>query len=223
MVARALPGSGMQQVIQRCVAGEQVPLHSEHAIDNLVDRICYVNFRQWQLEDAIRDPEINAEQAFVLIKQIQASNAERTRMMELIDRYYVNQRTHQLAAGNATTKDGFPACPSAGDDLDGTGAVEFHETLGQLVDILSILYVRRYHTAQLMAQGFEYHPGNGYRMEEAIDAIDRQIALCERSFLHLRDLFLAGRVALPPLSHFKLYATATERRLIESTSKAPRD
>jgi hypothetical protein len=210
MASNVLPGSGMQHVIQRCAAGEEVPLQSERAIDNLVDRICYVNFRQWQLEDAIREPGISAEAAFDLIKQIQASNAERTRMMELIDRYYVAQQ----AAANRS-----PTPPPAVTDAAPDDTIEFHETLGQLVDILSILYVRQYHTAQLMARGFVYHPGNGCRVEEAIDAINQQIALCQRSFLRLRDLFLAGRAALPPLSHFKLYGAPARDQPRDQTAE----
>lgn len=197
----------MQRVIERCAAGEQFPLQPEQTIDHLVDRLCYVNFRQWQLEDAIRDPEISAEQGFALVKQIQDSNAERTGLMELIDRYYVAQRTPATAQRAAA--ESAPA---------GVEMIEFHETLGQLVDILSILYVRQYHTAQLRAQGFVYHPGNGCLLQEAIDAIEEQIALCERSFLRLRELFLNGRAALPPLSHFKLYGTPTKSPSTENAS-----
>lgn len=198
MVQPQLPGSGMQSTIARCAAGTEIPLPAASDIHALVDRICFVNFRQWQLEDELRVPGISADQAFATIKRIQASNAERTQLMEQIDRYYVS-----LTAENPAVE------PSASHEIgaDAAPVVEFHETLGQLIDILSILYVRRYHTVQLSEQGFEYHPGNGCRVEEAVTAIDQQIALCERSFSRLRTLFLAGQAVLPPLSHFKLYGT----------------
>lgn len=200
----------MQSTIAVCAAGTEIPLAPPNHIDGLVDRICYVNFRQWQLEDALRTPDLGAEAAFDTIKRIQASNAERTQLMEQIDRYFIQKMAEGEEAGISVL----------GATAENVGnVVEFHETLGQLVDILSILYVRRYHTEKLATDGFTHHPGNGCLIEEAITAIDQQIALCERSFVRLRTLFLAGQAVLPPLSHFKLYGAPDTRAITNQSAE----
>lgn len=198
-----LPGSGMKSVIYKYAGGADSPPVAPDDVDALVDRICFVNFRQWQLEDVLREPGISAENAFATIKRIQASNAERTQLMEQIDRYYVNVTAENPASVHSENRQGEESTQQV--DKNAETVVEFHETLGQMLDILSILYVRRYHTEQLLEQGFEHHPGNGWLVTDAITAIDQQIALCERSFGRLQALFLAGKAILPPLSHFKLY------------------
>ena len=196
MASVYMPGSGMQGVVERCASGDDVPLYSNSDVDNLTDRICYVNFRQWQLEDAIREPSLTPGSALRLIRQIQASNAERTSIIEMIDRFYEAVKQQRAGTDRHASEHNL---------------LESHETLGQLLDILSILYVRKYHTEQLLGQGFEYHPNNKYWIVDAVSAIQEQIALCERAFCRLYDLYMSGHLTLPPLSHFKLYGTRVTR------------
>jgi hypothetical protein len=180
-----IPGSGMQNIFERCGNGEEIALNS-NCVDSMVDRLCYVNFRQWKLEDDIREPAIAPERALELIRAIQASNSERVSLIEQIDRYFVEREIEESLGG---TED----------------KVEFHETLGHVLDALSILYIRRYHLKRLIAQGFDSHPKGGYFNADAVAAIDEQIKLSERCFSRYRALLREGRMTLPPFNRFKMY------------------
>lgn len=46
---------------------------------------------QWHLEDIIRNPDINAEEALKIKRRIDASNQERTDLVELIDSYFLDK------------------------------------------------------------------------------------------------------------------------------------
>jgi hypothetical protein len=180
-----IPGSGMQGILERCDHGEEIALNS-NSIDGLVDRLCYVNFRQWKLEDDIRESTIAPERALALIRAIQASNSERVGLIERIDRYFVEKERKE--------------------SLDDAGEkVEFHETLGHILDALSILYIRKYHLKQLIAQGFDRHRKNDSLNADVVAAIDEQIQLSERCFSRYRALLREGRITLPPFSRFKMY------------------
>lgn len=62
-----------------------------HLIEHLLYRKCWIDTVQWHYEDLIRDPEINAENALVLKRKIDASNQDRTDMVEFIDSYFLDK------------------------------------------------------------------------------------------------------------------------------------
>ncbi|MBQ0740211.1 DUF4254 domain-containing protein, partial [Aquimarina celericrescens] len=55
------------------------------AIEHLLYRKCWIDTVQWHYEDIIRDPEIDPIAALKLKRQIDASNQDRTDMVEYID------------------------------------------------------------------------------------------------------------------------------------------
>ncbi len=56
---------------------------------HLLYRKCWIDTVQWHYEDIIRNPYINPEKALVLKRKIDASNQDRTDMVEYIDSYFL--------------------------------------------------------------------------------------------------------------------------------------
>lgn len=58
-------------------------------IEHLLYAKNWIDTVQWHLEDIIRNPEINPVEALALKRRIDASNQERTDMVEYIDSYFL--------------------------------------------------------------------------------------------------------------------------------------
>lgn len=61
------------------------------SLEHLLYRKCWIDTVQWHYEDIIRLPEIVPEEALVLKRKIDASNQDRTDMVEYIDSYFLNK------------------------------------------------------------------------------------------------------------------------------------
>jgi hypothetical protein len=60
-------------------------------IAHLLYRKNWIDTVQWHYEDIIRDPNINPTDALVLKRKIDASNQDRTDLVEYIDSYFLNK------------------------------------------------------------------------------------------------------------------------------------
>jgi hypothetical protein len=60
-------------------------------IEHLLYLKNWIDTVQWHFEDIIRDPKINPTDALVLKRRIDASNQERTDMVEYIDSYFLQK------------------------------------------------------------------------------------------------------------------------------------
>lgn len=60
-------------------------------IEHLLYRKCWIDTVQWHYEDIIRDPNIDPVEALKLKRQIDASNQDRTDMVEYIDSYFLEK------------------------------------------------------------------------------------------------------------------------------------
>lgn len=60
-------------------------------IEHLLYRKCWIDTVQWHYEDIIRDPNIDPVAALKLKRQIDASNQDRTDMVEYIDSYFLEK------------------------------------------------------------------------------------------------------------------------------------
>jgi hypothetical protein len=72
-------------------------------------RKCWIDTVQWHYEDIIRDPNINPVAALDLKRQIDASNQDRTDMVEYIDGYFLEQYKNVQVRENATINTESPA------------------------------------------------------------------------------------------------------------------
>ncbi|MBT3587934.1 MAG: DUF4254 domain-containing protein [Flavobacteriaceae bacterium] len=78
-------------------------------LEHLLYRKCWIDTVQWHYEDIIRDPNINPLSALTLKRQIDASNQDRTDMVEYIDSYFLENNKGLPTKANATINTESPA------------------------------------------------------------------------------------------------------------------
>jgi len=82
---------------------------NEHLIEHLLYRKCWIDTVQWHYEDIIRDPNIDPVAALELKRKIDASNQDRTDMVEYIDSYFLEKYKDITVVDNATINTESPA------------------------------------------------------------------------------------------------------------------
>ncbi|MCF7566791.1 DUF4254 domain-containing protein [Sabulilitoribacter arenilitoris] len=82
---------------------------SSHLIEHLLYRKCWIDTVQWHYEDIIRDPQIDPVAALTLKRQIDASNQDRTDMVEYIDSYFLEKYKNVTVKNEATINTESPA------------------------------------------------------------------------------------------------------------------
>jgi hypothetical protein len=87
----------------------------------------WIDTAQWHMEDEVREPSIAAEDALTWKRRIDASNQERTDMVEYIDSYFLEKYKHVIAKPGAKVNTESPAWA---------------------IDRLSILALKIYHMAE---------------------------------------------------------------------------
>ena len=78
-------------------------------IAHLLYRKCWIDTVQWHYEDIIRDPEIDPVGALKLKRMIDASNQDRTDMVEYIDSYFLDRYKNVTTSSSATINSESPA------------------------------------------------------------------------------------------------------------------
>ena len=78
-------------------------------IARLLYRKNWIDTVQWHYEDIIRDPDIAPEDALVLKRKIDASNQDRTDLVEFIDSYFLDKYKDVAVKENATINTESPA------------------------------------------------------------------------------------------------------------------
>lgn len=78
-------------------------------LEHLLYRKCWIDTVQWHYEDIIRDPKIDPVAALVLKRKIDASNQDRTDMVEYIDSYFLAKYKEVKVKANATINTESPA------------------------------------------------------------------------------------------------------------------
>lgn len=62
--------------------------YDEGSIENCLYLKCWIDTVQWHLEDIIRDPQIDSDEALAIKRRIDKSNQDRTDLVEQIDTYF---------------------------------------------------------------------------------------------------------------------------------------
>ena len=83
--------------------------YPKEKIEHLLYRKNWIDTVQWHYEDLIRDPEINPDDALVLKRKIDASNQDRTDLVEYIDSYFLNKYRSVEIKKDATINTESPA------------------------------------------------------------------------------------------------------------------
>lgn len=76
---------------------------------HLLYRKCWIDTVQWHYEDIIRDPQIDPVAALTLKRQIDASNQDRTDMVEYIDSYFLQKYSDVKMSDEAKINSESPA------------------------------------------------------------------------------------------------------------------
>lgn len=82
---------------------------NSNLIEHLLYRKCWIDTVQWHYEDIIRDPNIDPVGALKLKRQIDASNQDRTDMVEYIDSYFLEKYKNVKVKEDATINTESPA------------------------------------------------------------------------------------------------------------------
>lgn len=85
------------------------PYPKSDLLEHLLYRKCWIDTVQWHYEDIIRDPQIDPVAALTLKRQIDASNQDRTDMVEYIDSYFLEKYNGVSVKDNATINTESPA------------------------------------------------------------------------------------------------------------------
>lgn len=65
--------------------------YEDGTLEFLLYKKCWIDAVQWHFEDIIRDPNIDPVEALALKRRIDASNQERTDLVEYIDSYFLQK------------------------------------------------------------------------------------------------------------------------------------
>ena len=101
--------------------------YAEGTIEDLLFRKNWIDAVQWHLEDIIRDPQIQPDEALKIKRRIDKSNQDRTDLVESIDDFFLDKYSDVKVLDDATINTESPAWA---------------------VDRLSILALKIYHMEQ---------------------------------------------------------------------------
>jgi hypothetical protein len=165
------------------VNGNIINPFEKNTIENCLYLKNWIDTVQWHLEDIIRDPDIRPEEALLLKRRIDASNQERTDLVELIDSYFLDKY-----------KD-VTVLPDAGINT---------ESPAWAIDRLSILALKIYH----MKQETERPNSNAEHLEQCKTKL--RILLEQQTDLssaidQLIDDIAAGRKYMKVYRQMKMY------------------
>ncbi len=155
----------------------------EGSLDHLLYHKIWVDAVQWHLEDIIRDPAINPEEALTIKRRIDASNQVRTDMVEYIDSYMLNKYRDVKPLDSATLNT---------------------ETPAWAIDRLSILSLKIYHMAQEVSRedADELHIG---ACQKKLNVLLEQRVDLSTAIENLIEDIEAGRKYMKVYKQMKMY------------------
>ncbi len=163
--------------------------HAEPATEptDLVLMLHRANFELWHLEDSARDPMATAEQIAATKRSIDRVNQRRNDYVECIDAALLDSVAAQ--------------------HLPAADAPLHSETPGQVLDRLSILSLKRFHTAEEAARATATEAHRS-RNRERLETLHMQSADLAGCLLALWQDVLAGRRRFKLYRQFKMYNDA---------------
>lgn len=155
--------------------------------DGTIENILYAKNRidavQWHLEDIIRDPEIDPVAALALKRRIDASNQERTDMVEELDTYFRNKYADVKISADATINTESPAWA---------------------LDRLSILALKIYHM-EIEANRPDADAAHRARCQAKLDVLKEQRRDLIGAINTLLEDIAAGRKYMKVYRQMKMY------------------
>lgn len=152
-------------------------------LKHLLYRKCWIDTVQWHYEDIIRDPNIDPLAALDLKRKIDASNQDRTDMVEYIDSYFLDQYQDVSVLDNATINTESPAWG---------------------VDRLSILALKIYHM-EIEANRTNASDAHREACQKKLDVLLEQRVDLSTAIQQLLDDIEAGRKYMKVYKQMKMY------------------
>lgn len=152
-------------------------------LDHLLYRKSWIDTVQWHYEDIIRDPNIDPVAALKLKRQIDASNQDRTDMVEYIDSYFLNNYKNVAPVEDASINSESPAWA---------------------IDRLSILALKIYHMAQ-EANRSDATQEHQMKCQAKLDVLLEQRVDLSTAINQLLEDIEAGRKYMKVYKQMKMY------------------
>jgi hypothetical protein len=152
-------------------------------IDHLLYHKCWIDTVQWHLEDIIRNPSIDPAEALSIKRRIDASNQERTDLVEQIDDFFVEyfrEVTYQRDAKINT------------------------ESPAWAIDRLSILGLKIYHMEE-QVQRNDVAEDHFHSVEQKLQVLLTQRKDLTQAITDLLDDLQAGRRVMKVYRQMKMY------------------
>lgn len=152
-------------------------------IEYLLYHKCWIDTVQWHLEDIIRNPSIDPVEALTIKRRIDASNQERTDLVEQIDDFFLekfSQAAHQQDAKINT------------------------ESPAWAIDRLSILALKIYHMKE-QVQRTDVEEDHLYAVRRKLEVLMTQRKDLTQAIADLLDDLKAGRRVMKVYRQMKMY------------------
>ena len=143
----------------------------------------WIDVVQWHLEDIIRNPEIDPEEALAIKRRIDKSNQERTDLVEMIDDYFLQKYANVEVKADATINTESPAWA---------------------IDRLSILAVKIYHMQQEVERK-DASPEHVAKCREKLRILLEQRADLSMAISQLLDEIESGKKYMKVYKQMKMY------------------
>ncbi len=157
--------------------------YPERSLEHLLYHKNWIDTVQWHLEDIIRDPEIDPVEALAIKRRIDASNQERTDMVEYIDSYFLDKYSAVKPVDGATINTESPAWA---------------------VDRLSILYLKIYHM-RLETKRTDADPAHQKACSDKLAVLTSQLIDLSTAIEELLADIEAGRKYMKTYRQMKMY------------------
>ncbi len=180
------------QIFEECIKKYHLKDDVSQSFDNpypkedvahLLYRKNWIDTVQWHLEDLIRDPKIAPAKAIVLKRKIDASNQDRTDLVEFLDSYFLTKYHLVQTLDNATINTESPAWA---------------------LDRLSILALKIYHMQEETKRS-DANADHVKKCKDKLAVLMEQQADLSRAIDQLLDDIAAGKKYMKVYKQMKMY------------------
>lgn len=171
--------------------------YAEGSLDEILYGKSWIDVVQWHMEDLIRDPQIEPVEAVALKRRIDASNQDRTDMVEAIDTWFRDKYAGVKPLPDATINTESPAWA---------------------IDRLSILAVKIYHMRAEVERP-EASAEHKARCAAKLDVLLEQRTDLSQAIDTLLDDIAAGRKYMKVYRQMKMYNDADTNPVLYANKK----
>lgn len=171
--------------------------YAEGSLDEILYGKIWIDVVQWHMEDLIRDPQIEPVEAVALKRRIDASNQDRTDMVEAIDTWFRDKYAGVKPLPDATINTESPAWA---------------------IDRLSILAVKIYHMRAEVERP-EASAEHKARCAAKLDVLLEQRTDLSQAIDTLLDDIAAGRKYMKVYRQMKMYNDADTNPVLYAKKK----